>query len=76
MENDYIRIFLICGIGEMLFEDLECFSDIILGLVFCCLDYMVKICIFYFEGYFVYGIELVIVGVLKVMKFKNYEIIR
>ena len=75
-ENDYTRIFLTCGIGEMLLEDLECSSDIILGSVFCCLDHMVKTQIFYSEGYSVYGIESVIVGVSKAMKLKNHEIIR
>lgn len=76
VENDYTRIFLTCGIGEMLLEDLECSSDIILGSVFCCLDHMVKTRIFYSEGYSVYGIESVIVGVSKAMKLKNHEIIR
>lgn len=59
----------------MFFEDLECLNDIILVLVFCCLDYIVRVDVFYIEGYFVYGIELVIDGVLKVIKFKNFEII-
>ena len=75
-ENDYTRIFLTCGIGEMLLEDLECSSDIILGSVFCCLDHMVNTRIFYSEGYSVYGIESVIVGVSKAVKLKNHEIIR
>ena len=76
VENDYTRIFLTCGIGEMLLEDLECSSDIILGSVFCCLDHMVKTQTFYSEGYSVYGIESVIVGVSKAIKLKNHEIIR
>lgn len=76
LENDYTRVFLTCGIGEMLLEDLECSRDIILGSAFCCLDHMVRTQIFYSEGYSVYGIESVIVGVSKAIKLKNHEIIR
>lgn len=75
-ENDYTRVFLTSGIGEMLLEDLECSNDIILGSVFCCLDHMVRTQIFYTEGYSVYGIESVIVGVSKAIKLKNHEVIR
>lgn len=76
VEYDYTRVFLTCGIGEMLLEDLECSSDIILGSVFCCLDHMVRTQIFYSEGYSVYGIESVIVGTSKAIKLKNHEVIR
>ena len=76
VENDFTRVFLRCGIGEMLLEDLECSNDIILGSVFCCLDHIVITEVFYTEGYSVYGIESVIVGVSKAIKLKNPEIIR
>lgn len=76
VENDFTRAFLTSGIGEMLLEDLECSNDIILGSVFCCLDHMVRTPIFYTEGYSVYGIESVIVGVSKAIKLKNHEVIR
>ncbi|XP_078344335.1 meiosis inhibitor protein 1-like [Oculina patagonica] len=76
VENDYTRAFLTSGIGEMLLEDLECSNDIILGSVFCCLDHMARTQIFYTEGYSVYGIESVIVGVSKAIKLKNHEVIR
>jgi len=76
VENDYTKVFLTCGIGEMLLEDLECSNDIVLGSVFCCLYHMVRTQVFYSEGYSVYGIESVIVGVSKAIKLKNHEIIR
>lgn len=76
VENDFTRAFLTSGIGEMLLEDLECSSDIILGSVFCCLDHIVRKQLFYTEGYSVYGIESVIIGVSKTIKLKNHEVIR
>ena len=60
----------------MLLEDLESSNDIVLGSVFCSLDYMVRTQIFYSEGYSVYGIESIIVGISKAIKLKNPDIIR
>lgn len=75
-ENAFTKAFLTSGIGEMLLEDLESSNDIVLGSVFCSLNYMVRTQIFYSEGYSVYGIESVIVGISKAIKLKNPDIIR
>ena len=75
-DNAVTKAFLTSGICEMLLEDLESSNDIVLGSVFCSLDYMARSQIFYSEGYSVYGIESVIVGVSKAIKLKSPEIIR
>ena len=75
-EDTFTKIFLTSGICEMLLEDLESSNDIVLGSVFCSLDHLVRAEIFYSEGYSVYGIESVIVGVSKAIKLKNLETIR
>lgn len=76
VENPYTKAFLTCGIGEILLEDLESSNDIVISSVFCSLDSMVKVQLFYSEGYSVYGMESVIVGVSKAIKLKNPEILR
>ena len=76
VDSTFTKIFLTSGICEMLLEDLESSNDIVLGSVFCSLDHLVRTQIFYSEGYSVYGIESVIVGVSKAIKLKNLEIIK
>ena len=75
-DSTYTSAFLKSGIGEMLLEDLETSSDIILGSAFCCLDRIVRSEIFYSDGYAAYGIESFILGVSNSIKFRNPEIIR
>ncbi|PFX25933.1 meiosis inhibitor protein 1-like [Stylophora pistillata] len=75
-EKYFTGAILRSGIGEMLLEDLECSNDMIVASVFCCLDHIVRAEVFFTEGYSVYGIESVIIGVSKAIKFKNPEIIK
>ena len=75
-DNAFTKAILTSGIAELLLEDLESSNGIVLGSVFCSLDHIVRTQIFYSEGYSVYGIESVTVGVSKAIKLKNPEIIR